>query len=394
MIVLEAGKLGAGASGHTTGILGPGVGRSVLSLANRYGPQTAQALYTATIEAVNTVRNLITNEAIDCELEMTGQIIVARSSAGRRKLNIQAKLMDRLGLPYESLRDDDLDRVIRLTPARGRQAAGPAALRLPNAGILHPVRLLAELAARVSEFGGQIFEGARVSQLTRLKSGGPVQLQMANGSRIVAEQVIIATAGYTPTLGLLRGRILPVHLQVIATEAMDDQTRESMAWHGREGIIDSNRIFNYFRLTHDNRIVFGGGVPRYRWGGSTEQGSSSAERSLDELAKEMYRTLPAASQLRVACGWTGLIGYVLDALPAIHLSDAKGAISHLVGWSGHGIALAVASGAWITSLMFDQAKRESLPWFREKPPLVPVELLRYLGFGSAVKVMSLLDAVT
>src|SRR5258705_8525120 len=75
VIVLEAGKLGAGASGHTTGILGPGVGRRVLSLANRYGPQTAQALYRATIEAVNTFSNLITNEGIDCELEMTGQII-------------------------------------------------------------------------------------------------------------------------------------------------------------------------------------------------------------------------------------------------------------------------------------------------------------------------------
>ena len=90
VIVLEADKLGAGASGHTTGMLGPGVGRNLSGLVNRYGAQTAKALYEATIDAVNNVRSLITNEAIDCELQMTGQILVARSAAGRRRLKTQA----------------------------------------------------------------------------------------------------------------------------------------------------------------------------------------------------------------------------------------------------------------------------------------------------------------
>ncbi|HSD46038.1 MAG TPA: FAD-dependent oxidoreductase [Pyrinomonadaceae bacterium] len=393
VVVLEADKLGAGASGHTTGMLGPGVGRNLAGLVNRYGAQTAKALYQATMDAVNNVRNLITNEAIDCELEMSGQIIVARTAAGRRRLKTQAALMDRLELPHELLDEKELDRVIRMVPAPGKPEDGPVGLRLANAGILHPIRLLAGLAACVTRIGGQIFEGARVLRVVNSKANAPVQLQLNNGANVVADRVVIATAGYTPSLGVLRGRILPVHLQVVATEPLDAQTLRAIGWQGREGIVDSRRIFNYFRLTNDNRIVFGGGMPRYHWGGSTERNSSSTERCLDDLASELHRTFPAVSQLRIARAWSGLIGYVADALPAIHLSNAKGAVSHLVGWSGHGVALAVASGAWISSLVLNEQAHERLPWFREKPPLVPFELVRYLGFRSTVKVMSLLDAL-
>ena len=393
VVVLEAGKLGAGASGHTTGMLGPGVGRNLAGLVNRYGAQTAKALYQATMDAVNNVRNLITNEAIDCELEMSGQIVVARTAAGRRRLKTQSALMDRLELPHELLDEKELDRVIRMVPAPGKPEDGPVGLRLANAGILHPIRLLAGLAACVTRIGGQIFEDARVLRVVNSKPNAAVQLQLNNGANVVADRVVIATAGYTPSLGVLRGRILPVHLQVVATEPLDAQTLRAIGWQGREGIVDSRRIFNYFRLTNDNRIVFGGGMPRYHWGGATERNSSATERCLDDLSHELHRTFPAVSQLRIARAWSGLIGYVADALPAIHLSNAKGAVSHLVGWSGHGVALAVASGAWISSLVLNEQARERLPWFREKPPLVPFELVRYLGFRSTVKVMSLLDAL-
>jgi gamma-glutamylputrescine oxidase len=393
VIVLEADKLGAGASGHTTGMLGPGVGRNLSGLVNRYGAQTAKALYQATIDAVNNVRSLITNEAIDCELQMSGQIVVARSASGRRRLKTQSELMDRLDLPYELIDEKELDRVIRMAPAPGKQDDGPVALRLSNAGILHPIRLLAGLAACVTRIGGQIFEGARVLRLGPPKPNAPVDLQLSNGANVVADRVVIATAGYTPSLGVLRGRILPVHLQVVATEPLDAETLRVIGWSGREGIVDSRRIFNYFRLTNDNRIVFGGGMPRYHWGGSTEPNSPATERCFDSLANELHRTFPGGAQLRIARAWSGLIGYVLDALPTIHLSDAKGAVSHLVGWSGHGVALAVASGSWISSLLLNEPARERLPWFREKPPLVPFELVRYLGFRSTVKVMSLLDAL-
>src|SRR5262249_48844660 len=143
LIVLEASRIGAGASGRTTGMLGPGVGQSLRGLVHRVGPEKARALYRATLQAVEDVVALVTKEAIDCDLHLSGQLIVARGPGGRRRLGVLASLLRQLALPGELLDDDALKHLIRLTLPGG---AGPAAIRLPIAGTLHPVKLLAGLA--------------------------------------------------------------------------------------------------------------------------------------------------------------------------------------------------------------------------------------------------------
>ncbi|MDQ3920452.1 MAG: hypothetical protein M3348_18480, partial [Acidobacteriota bacterium] len=95
----------------------------------------------------------------------------------------------------------------------------------------------------------------------------------------------------------------------------------------------------------------------------------------------------------VARGWTGVIGYVLDTLPSIHYSRDRASMLHAVGWSGHGVALSVASGDWIARLMCDEEVEKTLPWFRESPPPIPPEPLRWAGFHAGVKIMSWLDQV-
>lgn len=391
VIVLEAKRIGAGASGRATGMLGPGVGQSLVSLAKRFGLEQAKALYQATLAAVTYVRDLVAKEQIDCDLEMTGQIVVARSAGGRRRIADQARLLARLQLPHETLGDRELDDVIRLSLGTRSLGSGngPAALRLSVAGILNPFALTTGLAARVTARGGTIFENTRV---TRLDRNSPVRIQTDAGAEIIADQVVVATAGYTTDLGMLHGRILPLHLQVLVTEPISIETRQIIGWAGREGVLDSRRIFNYFRLTKDNRIVFGGGRPRYAWGARTQEDSKSAQRSLEDLRKELMRTFPEQAELRVSGGWTGVIGYVSDGLPSIHYGGPA-SIWHLLGWCGHGIALAVAAGAWMTSFMANEATKDRLLWCREKPPLVPFELTRWLAIQSGVRMMSWLDHI-
>lgn len=387
VVVLEARWIGAGASGCTTGLLGPGVGQSLTALIRRQGPARAKALYMATLRAVEDVCRLVRREGIDCELEMTGHLVVARSRAGRARLAAQAVLMERLGLPGEILDDDALDRTIRLERSHG--GAGPAALRLPVAGTLHPMRLLSGLAERVIARGGAIFEDTRV---TAIRDRHPLRLEIERGGEVVADEVVVATAGYTPHLGLFRGRILPVHLQVVVTEPLEPRAREALGWKGREGILDARRIFNYFRLTADDRIVFGGGAPRYVWGGRTDEDARTTT-ALDRLAEELRSTFPREVPLGVAGGWTGVIGYVLDTLPAIERMRERPSVVHAVGWCGHGVALSVASGAWVTHILCDGAVKEDLPWYRDKPPLLPLEALRWAGFHAGVRMLALLDRI-
>ena len=381
VMVLEAEHVGAGASGRNTGMLGPGVGQSLAALVRKFGPATARALYQATLHAVEDVYRLIEAEKIDCDLERTGQLILARGSDGRRRLSALTALMRQLQLPHETLDADALRRVLRLSPAC------PAALRLRTAGILHPLRLLAGLAARVTALGGAIYENARVGDLGR---GKPVHLAIAAGGEVIAADVVTATAGYTPALGLLHGRLLPLYLQMLATEPLSEPALRLVGWKGREGVLDSRRIFNYFRLTADNRLVFGGGRPRYL-GATCNTDKDSAGRALDWLALELRRTFPAEAGLRIARGWTGVIGYTLDGLPAIERMPDRPGVLHVVGWCGHGLALALAAGAWVTSLLCDGAVPQDLPWFRTAPPRIPFEPLRRLCYRLSVEVMTLLD---
>lgn len=396
LIVLEAQTLGAGASGRTTGMLSPGVGQDLAGLVRRIGAPAAQRLYHETLRAVSSVEALIQKEAIDCELVMSGQLVVARSADGRRRLRAQAKLMQALSLPVEVLDDVALLRRVRMSPLRPTALSaeiadqGPAALLFPTAGILHPMKLLRGLFDRVRARGGVIYEGARVQAITRpAQSGAPVKLRL-DGGEVLADRVVVATAGYTPELGLLHGRLLPVHLQALISEPLDDAAMQIIGWSGREGLLDARRLFSYCRLTADRRILFGGGRPRYTWGGKTPSEASS-DRALSALAAELHRTFPVEARLSIAGGWTGVIGYVLDALPAIASLPDCPRVVHAVGWCGHGVALATASGAWIAQILCDGAAAQDLPWFRATVPGVPTELLRWIGFGAQVRLMDLMD---
>jgi gamma-glutamylputrescine oxidase len=368
-------------------MLGPGVGQSVVALARRLGKSQARATYLATLAAVRTVQALIATTGIDCELAMTGQLMVARTPGGRRRLQQTLAVMQELDLPVEALDDEATTRRIRLQPLRPHAGPDPAALYFATAGTLHPVKLLSGLLLRVRALGGKLYEGARVHRLEETDEATAVRLFTASG-QVLAEQVVLATAGYTPTLGVLRGRVLPVHLQALVTEPLDPATLAAIGWAGREGVLDARRVFGYLRLTADDRIILGGGPPRYCYGGSPREFTSPAAQAA--LRHELAHTFPPSVQLRIARTWSGVIGYVVDAIPTIGRTSPR--VLHLCGWCGHGVALATAAGQWAAQLLDPTGlDQRSLPWFRATAPLVPTELARYVGFGATVATMTLLD---
>jgi gamma-glutamylputrescine oxidase len=394
--VLEAGRIGSGASGRNSGMVGPGVGQSLAALQQRVGSNAARDLYQATLSAVQTTVALVRREGIACDLLESGQLLVAQSRGERQRLRRQAELMTALGLPHAELDDEALRSRIQLPRAGGSESDGPSALRFSNAALVHPGKLAAGLASCVRARGGEIHEGWRAEPLRAQGSArGPLTIEVSNeaGSRIrlTTRKLVVATGGYTPTLGLFRGRVLPIQLQALATSPLPAETLEHLGWAGREGIVGASRIFNYFRLTADHRLVFGGGAPRYAWQG--REASRSATRSLTWLEDELRRTfdgVPGSHHVAVTHAWTGVIDYVLDGLPAIGAQRSDPRMLHLLGWCGHGLALSVAAGAWIAEKI-DTAKCAGAAWFRDRPPLLPTESLRWLGCRVAASAMQLMD---
>jgi gamma-glutamylputrescine oxidase len=373
VIVLEAERVGYGASTRNTGMLTPGVGQSLDSLVQRFGATTARQMYQTSLQAVKYVGELTSLEQIDAGVRMTGQLIVAQGRRGRSRLADQLATLQSLDLPCEPLSDVALhDRLSICTNAPGGDANGPAALRLPGAGLLHPGRLVQGLKEAIERRGGRIVEGAKVVSLSR---GEPAVATLAEGHKVEAGHIVLASNGYDQALGIQRGRVIPLHLRLLVTEPLSAEQLAQLNWPGREGAIDSRRVFNYFRLTEDNRLLFGGGRPRYRWGGKTTDLDASAP-DVAVLTQTFRRLFPALAELPVARSWTGVIGFTLDNLPVVgHLPNYRRVV-YAGGWCGHGIALSISSGRWVRRLLTGEAV-ESLPWFRPQSPLLPVEAARW-----------------
>src|SRR5262249_22109939 len=157
--------------------------------------------------------------------------------------------------------------------------------------------------AAVARRGGQIIEGSQVGSVSR---GAPVEVRLGDGRRLEARHVVVASSGYASTLNLQPGRLVPLHLRVLLTEPLDRAQLGSLGWPNGEGVIDSRRVFNYFRLTDDNRILFGGGQPRYVWGGGLADRPAEGP-DLDRLAASFRQWFPTLRDVGIARSWTGVI---------------------------------------------------------------------------------------
>lgn len=394
--VLEAGRVGTGASGRSTGMVGPGVAQSLGALADRVGDESARAFYAASLHAVRATRLLVEREGIACELEAASQLIVARSRADRVRLRADVAVRSRLGVPHDALDDAALRARVRVATADGDAQDGPAAVEVPDTALVHPQKLVAGLARAVRARGAAVCEGARVTRVAGGGPGAPVTLRVVRDGRettLVARRVVVAAGGGTPGLGLLRGRVLPLHLQALATAPLPPDVREALGWRGREGVIEASRVFDYFRLTADDRLVFGGGVPRYGWNGRPGPGAESrALARLERAFRRRFADVPGFARVPVTHRWTGVIDYVLDGLPTIGARRGRPGVLHLVGWCGHGLALSIAAGAWVADGL-DRSAPSPWPRSRERPPLVPTEGLRWLVCRTAVSAMALRDHV-
>jgi gamma-glutamylputrescine oxidase len=147
-----------------------------------------------------------------------------------------------------------------------------------------------------------------------------------------------------------------------------------LRWAGRECIVDSRKLFNYFRLTPDNRIVFGGGAPAY---------GPQAMPDYEDLERELYQTFPESHALHVKHRWGGTIDYTIDGLPVVGPVSADGNVFHAAGFCGHGIALGVRAGRWVADAIVAVPERKLHPGFRNTAPLVPGDWLRKTCFTIA-----------
>src|SRR5579883_1768849 len=308
--LFEAGTVGCEASGRNTGMLGPGAIAPITSLVDRHGPDGARAIFQATLDAVESALELIQAEGLACDLEVTGQLLVARTGRQAAFVESQARAFQELGFDVEWLDRDALATRIASDSFRG-------GLRHPRAANLDPLRLCHELA-RVCRARGVV-----IREQTPVRSVAAGRLELASGESVLADRVVLATNAFTSRLGVLRGRVTPLSTHVVLTEPLGERVR-ALGWPGREGVVDARRFFSYFRLTADDRLRWGGGAPLHR---RAEDPATYAT-----IAAEIESVFPSLQGVRIEKQWSGVMGFTLDRTPIVGPLAEEPAILHTGAW--------------------------------------------------------------
>lgn len=336
IILLEAHRVGFGASGRNGGQVGTGQRLGQDTLEKMVGNDAAHALWDMGQNAVATVRALIKKHEMDCGFA-EGIIhadhrarYVSHSHAYAEKL--------RTGYGYDKIRALDRAEIRHLI---GTDAYFGGSLDM-GAGHIHPLRFAFGLAKAAAAKGVRIFERSRV---TVVEQADPAKVR-TDQAEITASHVVLGCNGYLGNLnGQVAARVMPINNFIIATEPLPEQAAEALI-RNNHAVADSKFVVNYFRLSEDRRLLFGG---------TESYGYRFPADIAAKVRKPMLQIYPQLKDTRIDYAWGGTLGITMNRMP--HFQRLRGNILSAGGYSGHGVAMATFSGAVIADAIAGQAEK-------------------------------------
>lgn len=327
VIVLEADKVAGAASGRNGGHVNNGTSHDFVGLASRLGLDRARALYHAYDDAVNTVERLVREHQITCDFRRGGKIKLAAKPAH----------YDKIVSGFETLhREADPDTEL-VPPSRIRDEVGSDAfhggLLYKKSAQMHMGKFGAGLADAAARQGARIYENAAVTGLRRVPGAGH-QVTSRRGA-VTAKQVFVATGpSQHGPFSWYRRRVIPIGSFIVATEPLEQAQLDSIM-PTRRTATTTKHVGNYFRISPDNRLIWGG---RARFALSSPISDAKSGRVLERSVRD---TFPQLGRVRIDYCWGGVIDLTADRLPRAGEHDG---IFYAMGFSGHGAQMSVHMG--------------------------------------------------
>lgn len=378
IVVLEAGGVGGGATGRSTGIVSPGLSIPLPKLRRRIGDSRTRAAFDASQHGVRLLRELIKSEHIDCDARDEPHTLTVLTERQRARMNAHLAVLAELGRP-----------VRRLTAAELVAAAGDgyrAGFSYDDAMVIDPYRLLTGLVETLRARGVVIYENSRVQSVDC--DGRDPKLATASGV-LTARRVVYTVDGYADRLNPMRTSVVAVRTHLLATAPLSDTQAADLGWNGRGGIIDQRNFFNYYRMTADRRLVFGGGPALVPTGDPAidEHRSAAVQRRID---RELLQRFPALEAVEIAARWSGLTASSTDRLPVVGPVPGQDGCYYAGAWCGHGFAMSV-DAAWRFADMLTGGAQPQLPWNRTGAQPVPTAMARAQGVRAYLRFLDLSD---
>jgi glycine/D-amino acid oxidase-like deaminating enzyme len=364
--VFEAGQIGRGASGRNGGFCTVGAAVGFGLMRKRYGSEVARQFWAISRAAVDLVAETLKGEGIDADFVRCGRIRLAAKPGHAERLAKEADCLSReVNYPCRFVPAHALDELI----GYGRFHGG---LLDEGSACLHPAKLLFGLARAAQQNGAKIVEGTPVLAIRRDGTSGFLIVHPSGSTQ--AAEVIVATEGYTGGLvQSLQRRIFPVGSYIIVTEPLSQAERARFNPTARIFSTTLN-FMNYFRLTKDGRVLFGG-----RNDLAVDQEPRESRRQLQDRFNSLF---PELRHRAVAFSWGGRLGFTFDGMPHVGTIDG---IHYALGYCGHGVPTAVWCGRAVAELTmrrpiaaaFAQIGYPAIPFYRGNPWFLPFVGWRY-----------------
>lgn len=334
VVVLEAAKVGWGASGRNGGQIVHSYSRDIDVIEAKHGKAVADAMGRMAFEGARIIRERVAKYAIDCDLK-DGGIYAAKSRKKVVGLHEHQALWEKYdpGLKMQLVEGAAIQNYVRTD-------AYSAILVDPSGGHIHPLRLAQGEAAALESLGGVIHEDSRV---TRIARGAKAVVHAAQGE-VHADTVIVACNAYIGDLEpKLSAKSMPCGTQVVATAPLANWRDVLPQDHCVE---DTNYLLDYYRLSADRRLIFGGGVV---------YGAKDPSDIESHIRPNLERTFPQLKGVAIDYAWTGNFLLTLSRLPQVGRLESN--IYYAQGCSGHGVTYTHLIGRVLSEAIRGQHER-------------------------------------
>jgi glycine/D-amino acid oxidase-like deaminating enzyme len=365
--LVEAHRIGWAASGRNGGFVDASLTHGLANGKARW-PEEIDTLETLGRDNLDGMQSDIESLGLDCDWQRTGMLSVATEPHQVDWLREAA--------------DDGEGRFLGQQEVRAEVASPTylAALFNPDTtAIVHPAKLAFELARACDEAGVRIVEHTNVTAMERAGRGVALRTDSAT---LTADKVVLATNVFPSLVAHNRLWTVPVYDYVLATEPLTDEQLGRIGWPNRQGIGDCGNQFHYYRLSADNRIVWGGYDAIYHVGRKVKPAYEDRPASYRRLAAHFFLTFPQLDDVRFSHRWAGAID--TNTRFCAHWGLAlDGRVAYVNGFTGLGVGAArFAADVCLDLLDGRPTKRTELEMVRKRPLPFPPEPLASIGINA------------
>ncbi|MYT34653.1 FAD-dependent oxidoreductase [Streptomyces sp. SID8356] len=370
VVLIEGHEVGWAASGRNGGFCAASLTHGLANGVERW-PDEIGELEELGARNLDAIEEAVARYGIDCEFERTGEIDVATEPYQLDELREWHREIVALGITGVDFLDRDAVRAEVDSPTF---LGGLWDRR--GVAMLHPAKLAWGLKRACRELGVRIYEGTRGLDLVRSGEGMAVRTPYG---RIFARRVALGTNIFPSLVKRVRPYTVPVYDYALMTEPLTSGQLESIGWKGRQGLGDSANQFHYFRLSADNRILWGGYDAIYPYGGKLSADLDQRPETFLKLAGQFFDCFPQLSGVNFSHAWGGAID-TCSRFTAFFGTAHQGRVAYAAGYTGLGVgSTRFGADVMLDLLAGEDTRRTRLEMVRSKPMPFPPEPFAWAG---------------